>query len=418
MKLITKNNLEENLKDFFEYIAKPYIKKEVKTYKKENFVFDENNLNSIIKIDGANHLGAIIFSDGSAMINSSSGVYVYNNGELTAVQMPKSPLDSNKTMSMYDYGNDYGVAFPNGNKVIISEARNPYVKRIYCVKSNGEVVDPGVTHYELGAAPIITEGHIAEFNNKAFVVAEEGSNSVLKVSSDGEVWEDYEIQDFGIGKIGSIYETNGYLFVYGSVGVAVVRVKEYSGALIEEVLENKFIISAASNPEFTNPIITKDGKVFIAYNNSGYYPKKLVRFDSIESLNEPHNIETITFGENISYFKIFYLKKIDKIVLRTNRGAAAERFFLYDETSDTISIIPNTPPFASTDSKFLELTNGDIINYDPFTASTSIAITKDLITYENVNVVESSQLIRNIKQDENGNVYIVTLSDGIKKLEI
>ena len=29
MKLITKNNLEENLKDFFEYIVKPYIVKEV-----------------------------------------------------------------------------------------------------------------------------------------------------------------------------------------------------------------------------------------------------------------------------------------------------------------------------------------------------------------------------------------------------
>lgn len=29
MKLITKNNLEENLKDFFEYIVKPYIKKEI-----------------------------------------------------------------------------------------------------------------------------------------------------------------------------------------------------------------------------------------------------------------------------------------------------------------------------------------------------------------------------------------------------
>jgi hypothetical protein len=34
MKLITKDNLEENLKDFFEYVVKPYIKKEIEAHKK------------------------------------------------------------------------------------------------------------------------------------------------------------------------------------------------------------------------------------------------------------------------------------------------------------------------------------------------------------------------------------------------
>ena len=34
MKLITKDNLEENLKDFFEQVVKPYIKKEIETHKK------------------------------------------------------------------------------------------------------------------------------------------------------------------------------------------------------------------------------------------------------------------------------------------------------------------------------------------------------------------------------------------------
>jgi hypothetical protein len=34
MKLITKDNLEENLKDFFEYVVKPYIKREIEAHKK------------------------------------------------------------------------------------------------------------------------------------------------------------------------------------------------------------------------------------------------------------------------------------------------------------------------------------------------------------------------------------------------
>lgn len=34
MKLITKANLEKNLKDFFECVVKPYIKKEIEEYKK------------------------------------------------------------------------------------------------------------------------------------------------------------------------------------------------------------------------------------------------------------------------------------------------------------------------------------------------------------------------------------------------
>ena len=34
MKLITKDNLKENLKDFFEYAVKPYIKKEAEAHKK------------------------------------------------------------------------------------------------------------------------------------------------------------------------------------------------------------------------------------------------------------------------------------------------------------------------------------------------------------------------------------------------
>ena len=34
MKFITKNNLEKNLKDFFENVVKPYIKKEIETHKK------------------------------------------------------------------------------------------------------------------------------------------------------------------------------------------------------------------------------------------------------------------------------------------------------------------------------------------------------------------------------------------------
>jgi hypothetical protein len=34
MKLITKDNLEKNLKDFFEYVVKPYIKKEIEAHKK------------------------------------------------------------------------------------------------------------------------------------------------------------------------------------------------------------------------------------------------------------------------------------------------------------------------------------------------------------------------------------------------
>ena len=34
MKFITKNNLEKNLKYFFEYVVKTYIKKEIEAYKK------------------------------------------------------------------------------------------------------------------------------------------------------------------------------------------------------------------------------------------------------------------------------------------------------------------------------------------------------------------------------------------------
>ena len=34
MKFITKANLEKNLKDFFEYVVKPYIKKEIEAHKK------------------------------------------------------------------------------------------------------------------------------------------------------------------------------------------------------------------------------------------------------------------------------------------------------------------------------------------------------------------------------------------------
>ena len=34
MKLITKDNLEENLKNFFEQVVKPYIKKETEAHKK------------------------------------------------------------------------------------------------------------------------------------------------------------------------------------------------------------------------------------------------------------------------------------------------------------------------------------------------------------------------------------------------
>ena len=34
MKFITKNNLKKNLKDFFENVVKPYIKKEIEAHKK------------------------------------------------------------------------------------------------------------------------------------------------------------------------------------------------------------------------------------------------------------------------------------------------------------------------------------------------------------------------------------------------
>ena len=34
MKFITKNNLEKNLKDFFENVVKSYIKKEIEAHKK------------------------------------------------------------------------------------------------------------------------------------------------------------------------------------------------------------------------------------------------------------------------------------------------------------------------------------------------------------------------------------------------
>ena len=34
MKFITKDNLEKNLKDFFDNVVKPYIKKEIEAHKK------------------------------------------------------------------------------------------------------------------------------------------------------------------------------------------------------------------------------------------------------------------------------------------------------------------------------------------------------------------------------------------------
>ncbi len=34
MKFITKDNLEKNLKDFFDSVVKPYIKKEIEAHKK------------------------------------------------------------------------------------------------------------------------------------------------------------------------------------------------------------------------------------------------------------------------------------------------------------------------------------------------------------------------------------------------